>query len=141
MIKPKQYGIIDKEVIRQTKLSLTARLVYAILCSYADEQHTCFVGNERLAEDLGRTEKTVSRAIKELKDHNIITREQHAHNGPSYTDIHHGPRFQNGEFIASSEEAAAKKSWDELFNEIDNMTEEEKQQAMASVSTWTSVST
>lgn len=60
------FGITSKRVMR-SDLSVTAKAVYALLSTYASARsRRCWPSRERLAEDLGLSERTISRAIDEL---------------------------------------------------------------------------
>jgi len=50
-------------------LSNNAKVVYAQLLSYAWTNDLCYPGQERMAEDIGTSQPTVHRAIKELQEH------------------------------------------------------------------------
>lgn len=59
---------IPNLVLRDTDLSIGARLLYGILLSYAWQKDQCWPGQERLATDLGRSSKTVRGYLAELMD-------------------------------------------------------------------------
>lgn len=63
---------IPNFVLKNPKVSGNAKLVYAGLLSYAWNNDSCFPGQERLARDLGLGERTVNRAIQELKASGLI---------------------------------------------------------------------
>lgn len=46
--------------------------VYVSLCRHADKQQLCFPSLKKIAEELGISRSQVIRAIKKLKEHNII---------------------------------------------------------------------
>lgn len=54
-------------ILRNAEISANAKLVYALLLSYAWNNNLCFPGQERLAEHMGAHVSTVSRAISELE--------------------------------------------------------------------------
>lgn len=58
--------LIDKD------LSAYAKLSYALLLSYAWQKDSCFPGQERMAADLGVSDRYLRQALKELQDHNYI---------------------------------------------------------------------
>lgn len=64
------YAQVPVWVIRSGKgLSHGARALYACIMTYADNSSkSAFPSRQRLAEDLGCTEKSISRYIKELED-------------------------------------------------------------------------
>jgi len=54
-------------VLKAPCLSAGAKLVYALLLSYAWYNDCCFPGQERLADDCGKTQAWVSQQMKELE--------------------------------------------------------------------------
>ncbi len=70
-----KYGVVWTEAVRDKRLTTTTRLLYANLCTYVNaETGTCFPGIKRLAEDLGVSERTVKRSVKELLEHGWISK-------------------------------------------------------------------
>ncbi len=63
-------------VLRDKKLSFGARLAYAVLLSYAWQEDQCFPGQERMAQDLGTSDRSVRTFLNELKDRGYITWKQ-----------------------------------------------------------------
>ncbi len=63
-------------VLRDKKLSFGARLAYAILLSYAWQDDSCFPGQERMAEDLGTSDRSVRNFLNELKGRGYIAWKQ-----------------------------------------------------------------
>lgn len=55
-------------VLRDTRLSLGARLTYAVLLSYAWQEGSCFAGQQRMAKDMGITDRHLRRFLVELRD-------------------------------------------------------------------------
>ena len=54
-------------LLKNKKLSIMSKFVYAMLLSYAWNKDKCFPGQNRLADDIGVHLMTVNRAIKELE--------------------------------------------------------------------------
>ncbi|MBZ0280279.1 MAG: helix-turn-helix domain-containing protein [Anaerolineae bacterium] len=54
-------------ILNNNKLTSNAKVVYAKLLSYAWHNDRVFPGQERMAEDIGISQQTVSRAIIELE--------------------------------------------------------------------------
>lgn len=67
---------LPKFILTDKKLSAYAKLSYALLLSYAWQKDSCFPGQQRMAEDLGVSERHLRRAIKELEDSNYISIER-----------------------------------------------------------------
>jgi hypothetical protein len=54
-------------LLRNAALSATAKVVYAMLLSYAWYNDRVFPGQERMAQDMGSTKSTVNRGVLELQ--------------------------------------------------------------------------
>src|SRR3989304_3984496 len=63
---------LPRYVLKDKRLSFGARLTYAVLLSYAWQEDRCFPGQERMAKDLGTTDRSVRNFLKELKGHGYI---------------------------------------------------------------------
>jgi len=55
-------------ILRDSKLSSNAKIVYSMLLSYAWNNNNVFPGQERLAKDTGTSTRTIIRTIKELSE-------------------------------------------------------------------------
>lgn len=75
------YILCDKE------LSAWARLAYAVLLKYAWQEGSCFPGQQRMADDLGISEKTLRNALNELKEYNYIDWKRQGLNKPNVYTI------------------------------------------------------
>lgn len=76
MNTPKRwFAAVNPHVILDADLSPAARLVYTTLACYADKTGACFVSNTRVAVATGYSRKSVQRAISELVDAGVVTRE------------------------------------------------------------------
>ncbi len=73
-------------ILRAKNLSAWARLAYAVLLSYAWQEDSCFPGHQRMAEDLGCSERYLRDALKELKEHHYIDWKQQ---GLNKTNVYH----------------------------------------------------
>jgi hypothetical protein len=67
---------LPRYVLQDKRLSFGARLVYAVLLSYAWQEDSCFPGQDRMAGDLGVTRKAVSGYLQELKRNEYISWER-----------------------------------------------------------------
>jgi DNA-binding MarR family transcriptional regulator len=82
-------------ILTDTKLSAYAKLSYALLLSYAWQKDSCFPGQQRMADDLGLSERHLRRAIKELEDSNYISIERRGLNKTNvYTILSIQKRWQ-----------------------------------------------
>lgn len=59
-------------ILRDARLSVGAKTVYALLLSYAWHNDLCFPGQGRLAADMGMGVASVNRFIKELEGASLI---------------------------------------------------------------------
>src|SRR3972149_7358767 len=55
-------------VLRDLRLSIGARLAYAVLLMYAWQEGSCFPGQERMAGDLGVSPRNLRRFLTELRN-------------------------------------------------------------------------
>lgn len=82
---PNQYVIVEDEalrdgftqipnpILRNPAVSPGAKVVYGLLLSYAWQDDSCYPGQERLAEDMGVTERSVITYLKHLVEASLIT--------------------------------------------------------------------
>jgi hypothetical protein len=54
------------------RISVGAKLTYAMLLKYAWQNDHCFPGQEKLADDLGAAKRSVVRWIKELEEADFL---------------------------------------------------------------------
>jgi len=74
-MKLETYGQVDQRVMKDPRINVTAKAVYACLTCYADnETNTCYPSVARITADPGIGYRTVSRHIKVLVKYNVITR-------------------------------------------------------------------
>ncbi|SHF74860.1 Helix-turn-helix domain-containing protein [Desulfofundulus australicus DSM 11792] len=72
-IRPLKWQHFDA-VIRNAKISLPARGLFAILMSYADEQGACWPSLEKLMADTGYKERALRNLLNELIEKGAITK-------------------------------------------------------------------
>jgi len=60
-------------VLRDVRLSMGARLAYAVLLSYAWQEGSCFPGQDRMAADLGVSPRNLRRFLSELRELGYIS--------------------------------------------------------------------
>lgn len=65
-------GIVSRAVILNAKLSVHARLLYAVLVVLADEYRECARSRAELALESGLSDSTVKRALRELTEAGIV---------------------------------------------------------------------
>ena len=61
------YTQVPNLILRETDLSAGAKLVYALLLSYAWHNDCCFPGQDRLGEECGKSQSWVSQQMRELE--------------------------------------------------------------------------
>src|SRR3954453_12273128 len=59
-------------LLKDPKISANAKVVYSMLLSYAWNNDRVFPGQERMAKDLGLSTPTISRAIHELEEYDLL---------------------------------------------------------------------
>lgn len=69
------FGIVAKGVVRDRSIPGPARLLYAVLASYANDEGECIPGIPTLAEDLGASQRAVRGWMQTLVDRGIVVRE------------------------------------------------------------------
>lgn len=76
------FGIVPSAVINDLLLSAQARLVYAVLATYADENRYCYPSVGAIADRLGIGKRQVQRHLRALEGHeHIITTPRRRHDG------------------------------------------------------------
>lgn len=63
---------VPNAVLKSDEISSGAKLVYALLLSYAWHNDFCFPGQDTLAEDIGIARGTVNRHVQELAEKGFI---------------------------------------------------------------------
>lgn len=63
---------VPNAILKSGEISAGAKLVYALLLSYAWHNDYCFPGQDRLADDIGIARGTVNRHIKELSEKGFV---------------------------------------------------------------------
>jgi hypothetical protein len=74
---PEYYVVIPTHIVAARNISQTAKLLYGVITSFWQTRGVCWATNARLAEAMGNCdERTVSRAIGELKTNGYIVTEK-----------------------------------------------------------------
>ena len=63
-------------VLRDVRLSVGARLAYAVLLMYAWQEGSCFASQQKMAADIGMSDRHLRRFIAELKATGYIRAER-----------------------------------------------------------------
>lgn len=70
------FAQIPRFILKDKRLTLGARLTYAILLSYAWQEGSCFPGQDRMGKDLGVTRKAINSYLVELRERKYISWER-----------------------------------------------------------------
>ena len=75
-------------ILESTKISMGAKLVYAMLLKYAREMDQCFPGQQRLSKDMGSGKRSVVRFIAELESVGLISIQRRGQGRPNLYTIY-----------------------------------------------------
>ena len=79
---------IPNFILKDSKLSVGAKVAYAMFLSYAWHNDSCFPGQDRLAEDMGLTRVRVTQLIGELEQSGLITIQRRGQGKTNLYTIH-----------------------------------------------------
>ena len=68
------FGIVNKDVVTDPELSIQAKGVYAIICTFANKNRSCFPSINTIADLANLHPRTISRKLKELSSKGYIQR-------------------------------------------------------------------
>ncbi len=63
---------IPNVILKSSKISGGAKLVYTLLLAYGQGKDECFPGQERLSEDMGISRQSTNKYVKELQTKGFI---------------------------------------------------------------------
>ena len=66
------FTMVPNFLLTNAKLSVGAKLAYAMLLKYAWADDACYPGQQKLAEDMGAGERSVRTYLKELEDEGLL---------------------------------------------------------------------
>ena len=75
-------------ILQNDKLSIGAKLTYAMMLKYAWYDDHCFPGQKTLAKDLGTSDRSVRSYLKELEKAGFITIKQRGLGKVNLYDLH-----------------------------------------------------
>ena len=81
-------------LLRDSGLSIGAKLTYAMFLSYAWHNNRCFPGQERLSVDMGMSVPSVSNFIAELNEHGLIAIKRRGQGKTNLYTVHYQVRRQ-----------------------------------------------
>jgi len=70
------FAQVPNILLRNKMLSANAKVVYSQLLAYAWNNGYCYPGQDRMAEDIGASQPTIHRALKELEDNGWLKMER-----------------------------------------------------------------
>ena len=77
------FAALPYMVLKDTRLSIGARLCYAVLLMYAWQEEACFAGQERMAQDIDVSERQLRRYLEELEECGYIRIKRQGLNKPN----------------------------------------------------------
>jgi hypothetical protein len=75
-------------ILRDPKLSVGAKVVYAMFISYGWHNDFCFPGQDRLAADIGMSRSRITEFVTELETANLISIERRGQGKTNIYTIH-----------------------------------------------------
>lgn len=75
-------------ILESNEISVGAKLIYSMLLKYARELDDCFPGQQRLADDIGNSERSVRTWLKELERVGLISIKQRGQGRPNLYTVH-----------------------------------------------------
>ena len=83
---PNGYTQLPNAILRAKNLSPSSKCLYALLLDYARQDGHCFPGQQRMAEDLGVSKKSIGKWLQELSRFGLITSKRR---GLTKTNVYH----------------------------------------------------
>lgn len=75
-------------ILESKEISVGAKLTYAMLLKYAREMNECFPGQDRLAADMGVTDRSVRTWLKELEAASLVEIKRRGQGRPNLYIVH-----------------------------------------------------
>ena len=75
-------------ILRDPKISIGGKVVYAMFLSYAWHNDSCFPGQDRLAQDMGMSRSRVTEFVGELERAGLVTIERRGQGKTNLYTIH-----------------------------------------------------
>lgn len=75
-------------ILKQNTISSNAKVVYALLLSYAWYNDYCFPGQDRLERESGMSQATISRSISELREAGLLEVERRGQGKTNIYTLH-----------------------------------------------------
>src|SRR5438128_2689002 len=84
VLTAKGFTQVPNHVLVSDKVSPGAKLAYAMLLKYAWQDDFCYPGQERLAKDMGVTDRSVRTYLQELEAEKFINIKQQGQGRPNF---------------------------------------------------------
>src|SRR5712671_2338850 len=84
LLTAKGFTMVPNHLLISSKISPGAKLTYAMLLKYAWQDDYCFPGQERLAKDMGVTDRSVRTYLQELEAQKFINIKQQGQGRPNF---------------------------------------------------------
>jgi hypothetical protein len=81
------FGVVARPVLQDPTLSLSAKTLYCLLCTYADDDGVCYPSNETLAAALGVTDRSIRTWLGELIEAKVLARDERYVNNRQVTSV------------------------------------------------------
>ena len=91
------FVLLPRTLLHAPGLSRDAKLLYAVLLSYAWQRGSCFPGYERLQADLGCGINQVTKYLRELEGAGLVTRRRRGQGKTTLYTLHDPPAAAQGE--------------------------------------------
>jgi len=87
ILSAKGFTQVPNHVLVSKKISPGAKLTYAMLLKYAWQNNYCYPGQERLADDMGVTDRSVRTYLQELATQQFLTIKQRGLGKPNLYEL------------------------------------------------------
>src|SRR6266851_2065445 len=87
VLSAKGFTQVPNHVLVSNQLSPGAKLTYAMLLKYAWQNDFCFPGQERLAKDMGVTDRSVRTYLQELEGNKFVAIKQRGLGKPNLYEL------------------------------------------------------
>src|SRR5919206_2940916 len=87
LLTAKGFTMVPNHLLISNRISPGAKLTYAMLLKYAWQNDYCFPGQERLAKDMGVTDRSIRTYLQELEREQFITIKQRGLGKPNLYEL------------------------------------------------------
>ena len=87
LLTAKGFTMVPNHLLISNKISPGGKLTYAMLLKYAWQNDYCFPGQERLAKDMGVTDRSVRTYLQELEAQKFIAIKQRGLGKPNLYEL------------------------------------------------------